>query len=141
MRVAMGLALAEKKEERTKWAKEFYWVLSNRKFLNSTPTLFNAGTLRPQLSVASSSLWTTILLYLQTLREAAMYSKHSGGIGTDYSTVRAKDPLYPYPGPCRWSYPYLRLLDVTMSGFDQGGRRPGSAAPYLADWHGILKTT
>lgn len=142
MRVAMGLALAEKQEDRTKWAIDFYKILSGRKFLNSTPTLFNAGTLRPQLSSCFLlSMGDDTNDIFETLREAAQYSKHSGGIGMDFSDIRPSGSYVAgTKGKAGGTIPYMRLLNVGMEGFDQGGKRQGSASPYLADWHGDFES-
>ena len=88
MRVAMGLAIEEKDKE--KWAIEFYNLLSSFDFMSSTPTLFNSGTLRPQLS---SCYLTTVPDDLDgiygALKDNALLSKYAGGLGNDWTNVRA----------------------------------------------------
>lgn len=141
MRVAMGIALAEKPEDRTEKAIEFYRLFSRRKYLSSTPTLFNSGTLRPQMSSCFllSMNDDTSDIY-GTAEEAALYSKFSGGIGTDFSEIRcAGSKVGSTGGRAGGVVPYVKLLEVTMQGFDQGGKRKGSASPYLADWHGDVE--
>ncbi|HET8688012.1 MAG TPA: ribonucleotide reductase N-terminal alpha domain-containing protein, partial [Methanosarcina sp.] len=123
MRVAMGLALAEKPEERTKWAIEFYDVLSNLEYMSSTPTLFNAGTNFAQLSSCFLlSMGDSLKGIFASLEEAASYSKFAGGIGIDLGHIRAQGSyIKSTQGIAGGAIPYAKLVNDILLGFDQGG--------------------
>ncbi len=88
MRVAMGLAVDE--AEPTKRAVEFYRLLSSFDYMSSTPTLFNSGTLRPQLSSCYlTSVPDDLSGIYDALRDNALLSKWAGGLGNDWTNVRA----------------------------------------------------
>lgn len=139
MRVAMGLTLrgAEKAEEVTARAIEFYEILSTFDFLNSTPTLFNAGTNTPQLSSCYLlSMGDSLPGIMSTAEEAAGYSKLSGGIGIDMSQVRGRDSFIKgTAGRSSGVVPFAKIIESTLSAFNQMGKRKGAGALYLADWH------
>ena len=141
MRVACGIALAEEASARTEWAIKFYNLLSSLKFLNSTPTLFNAGTLHPQLSSCFLlSMEDSLEGILGTCTEAATYSKYSGGLGVDISNIRGSGSLIKSTrGTSSGVVPYVRLLQDIAVGFNQGGKRNGSVAPYLELHHPDLE--
>jgi ribonucleoside-diphosphate reductase alpha chain len=138
MRVAMGLALVEKsKEDRTKRAIEFYNVLSTFHFVSSTPTLFNAGTPYPQLS---SCFLTTVPddLYgiYGALRDNAMLSKFSGGLGNDWTPVRGLGSyIKGTNGTSQGTIPFLKVANDTAIAVNQGGKRKGAVCSYLETWH------
>ncbi len=138
MRVAMGLALIEKnKEIRTEKAIEFYNVLSQFHFVSSTPTLFNAGTPYPQLS---SCFLTTIPddLYdiYGALRDNAMLSKFSGGLGNDWTPVRGLGSyIKGTNGQSQGVIPFLKVANDTAVAVNQGGKRKGAVCAYLETWH------
>ncbi|MEJ8025411.1 ribonucleoside-diphosphate reductase subunit alpha [Acinetobacter baumannii] len=135
MRVSMGLALNEQdKEER---AIEFYNLLSSFDYMASTPTLFNSGTLRPQLS---SCYLTTIGddLYdiYGAMRDNAMLSKWAGGLGNDWTPVRALNSyIKGTNGKSQGVVPFLKVANDTAIAVNQGGKRKGAVCAYLETWH------
>lgn len=134
MRVAMGLALEEKDKEAR--AIEFYNLLSSFDYMASTPTLFNAGTLRPQLS---SCYLTTVPDDLSGIYHAihdnAMLSKFAGGLGNDWTPVRALLLHQGTNGKSQGVVPFLKVVNDTAVAVNQGGKRkgacvlPGNLAP------------
>jgi ribonucleoside-diphosphate reductase alpha chain len=135
MRVAMGLALGEiDREER---AIEFYEVLSTFDFMSSTPTLFNAGTRRSQLS---SCYLTTVSDDLdgiyEALKENALLSKFAGGLGNDWTNVRALGSyIKGTNGKSQGVVPFLKVVNDTAVAVNQGGKRKGAVCAYLESWH------
>lgn len=135
MRVAMGLALNEKnKEDR---AIEFYNLLSSFDFMSSTPTLFNSGTLRPQLS---SCYLTTIPDDLDgifaAIKDNALLSKYAGGLGNDWTNVRAMGAhIKGTNGKSLGVVPFLSVANATAVAVNQGGKRKGAVCGYLETWH------
>lgn len=135
MRVSMGLAQNEQdKEER---AIEFYNLLSSFDYMASTPTLFNSGTLRPQLS---SCYLTTIGddLYdiYGAMRDNAMLSKWAGGLGNDWTPVRALNSyIKGTNGKSQGVVPFLKVANDTAVAVNQGGKRKGAVCAYLETWH------
>jgi ribonucleoside-diphosphate reductase alpha chain len=138
MRVAMGLALVEKDTAtRTQKAIEFYDVLSQFHFVSSTPTLFNAGTPYPQLS---SCFLTTIpddlFEIYGSLRDNAMLSKFSGGLGNDWTPVRGLGSyIKGTNGQSQGVIPFLKVANDTAVAVNQGGKRKGAVCAYLESWH------
>ena len=135
MRVAMGLALGE--EEREARAIEFYDVLSSFDFMSSTPTLFNSGTLRPQLS---SCYLTTVSDNLEGIYEAikenALLAKYAGGLGNDWTPVRALGShIKGTNGKSQGVVPFLKVVNDTAVAVNQGGKRKGAVCSYLETWH------
>src|ERR1700694_3768137 len=135
MRVAMGLALKEK--EREKRAIEFYDVLSTFDFMSSTPTLFNAGTLRSQLS---SCYLTTVSDDLdgiyEEIKENALLAKYAGGLGNDWTPVRALGShIKGTNGKSQGVVPFLKVVNDTAVAVNQGGKRKGAVCSYLETWH------
>ena len=135
MRVSMGLALNEEnKEDR---AIEFYNLLSSFDYMASTPTLFNSGTLRPQLS---SCYLTTIGddLYdiYGAMRDNAMLSKWAGGLVNDWTPVRALNSyIKGTNGKSQGVVPFLKVANDTAVAVNQGGKRKGAVCAYLETWH------
>ncbi len=135
MRVAMGLALGEiDREER---AIEFYTVLSTFDFMSSTPTLFNSGTRRSQLS---SCYLTTVADDLdgiyEALKENALLSKFAGGLGNDWTRVRALGSyIKGTNGKSQGVVPFLKVVNDTAVAVNQGGKRKGAVCAYLESWH------
>ncbi len=135
MRVAMGLAINEvEREART---IEFYDLLSSFDFMSSTPTLFNSGTLRPQLS---SCYLTTVAddLYgiFEAIKEDAMLSKFAGGLGNDWTRVRAMGAhIKGTNGRSQGVVPFLKVANDTAVAVNQGGKRKGAMCAYLESWH------
>ena len=135
MRVAMGIALRE--IERDTRAIEFYEVLSSFNFMCSTPTLFNSGTPRAQLS---SCFLTTIPDDLDgifgSIRDNALLAKYSGGIGNDWSRVRGLGAhIKGTNGRSQGVVPFLKVANDTAVAVNQGGKRKGAVCAYLETWH------
>ncbi len=137
MRVAMGLALAEKPEDRTPRAIEFYSVLSTFAFCSSTPTLFNAGTRHPQLSSCFlTSVQDDLGDIFKAIRDDAMLSKWSGGLGNDWTNVRALGSrIRGTNGVSQGVIPFLKVANDTAVAVNQGGKRQGAICAYLETWH------
>ncbi|MBB6341990.1 ribonucleoside-diphosphate reductase alpha chain [Pseudomonas fluvialis] len=136
MRVAMGLAIEEPKN-REERAIEFYNLLSSFDYMASTPTLFNAGTLRPQLS---SCYLTTVPDDLSGIYNAihdnAMLSKFAGGLGNDWTPVRALGAyIKGTNGKSQGVVPFLKVVNDTAVAVNQGGKRKGAVCAYLETWH------
>ena len=135
MRVAMGLAVAEiDREER---AIEFYNLLSSFDFMSSTPTLFNSGTLRPQLS---SCYLTTVPDDLDgiygAIKDNALLSKYAGGLGNDWTRVRGMGArIKGTNGKSQGVVPFLKVANDTAVAVNQGGKRKGAVCAYLETWH------
>ncbi len=135
MRVAMGLAIGE--IDREARAIEFYEVLSTFDFMSSTPTLFNAGTQRSQLS---SCYLTTVSDDLEgiyeALKENALLSKFAGGLGNDWTNVRALGShIKGTNGKSQGVVPFLKVVNDTAVAVNQGGKRKGAVCAYLETWH------
>ncbi len=136
MRIAMGLSLNEGEQKNLK-AIEFYDVLSQFLFVSSTPTLFNSGTLHPQLS---SCFLTTIgddLDHIfKCVKDNAMLSKWSGGIGNDWTPVRSLGAyIKGTNGHSQGIIPFLKVANDTAVAVNQGGKRQGAVCAYLEMWH------
>jgi ribonucleoside-diphosphate reductase alpha chain len=135
MRVAMGLALRE--VDREARAIEFYRLLSSFDFMASTPTLFNAGTLRPQLS---SCFLTTVPDDLdgifKSIKDNALLAKYSGGLGNDWTRVRGLGAhIKGTNGESQGVVPFLKVANDTAIAVNQGGKRKGAVCAYLETWH------
>ena len=135
MRVAMGLSLNEINREAR--AIEFYEVLSSFDFMSSTPTLFNSGTLRSQLS---SCYLTTVPDDLggiyDAIKENALLSKFAGGLGNDWTPVRALGAhIKGTNGESQGVVPFLKVVNDTAVAVNQGGKRKGAVCAYLETWH------
>ncbi|MET3804690.1 ribonucleoside-diphosphate reductase alpha chain [Nakamurella sp. UYEF19] len=135
MRVAMGLAVREPDREAA--AIEFYRLLSSFDFMASTPTLFNAGTTRPQLS---SCFLTTVDDDLddifQSIKNNALLAKFSGGLGNDWTPVRGIGAhIRGTNGLSSGVVPFLKIANDTAVAVNQGGKRKGAVCAYLETWH------
>ncbi|MEO7720126.1 MAG: ribonucleoside-diphosphate reductase subunit alpha [Capsulimonas sp.] len=135
MRVAMGLSLRE--DDREGRAIEFYTLLSQFHFTSATPTLFNAGTLHSQLS---SCYLTTVPDDLggifSSIRDNALLSKWAGGLGNDWTGVRALGaPITGTGGKSQGVIPFLKVASDTAVAVNQGGKRKGAVCAYLETWH------
>ena len=136
MRVAMGLAKNEGKQRNEK-AIEFYNILSTFRYVASTPTLFNSGTLHSQLS---SCFLTTVdddLAHIfKNYQDDAMLSKWSGGLGNDWTNVRAMGSrIKGTNGKSQGIIPFLKVANDTALAVNQGGKRQGAMCAYLETWH------
>ncbi|MEM7078435.1 MAG: ribonucleoside-diphosphate reductase subunit alpha [Pseudomonadota bacterium] len=135
MRVAMGLATEE--DDPNQRAIEFYDLLSSFDYMSSTPTLFNSGTLRPQLS---SCFLTTVPDDLDgiygSIHDNAMLSKWAGGLGNDWTPVRALGSyIKGTNGKSQGVVPFLKVVNDTAVAVNQGGKRKGAVCAYLETWH------
>tara|TARA_B100001142_G_scaffold247005_1_gene246712 strand:- start:1149 stop:4028 length:2880 start_codon:yes stop_codon:yes gene_type:complete len=135
MRVAMGLAIEE--EEREERTIEFYRLLSSFDYMSSTPTLFNSGTKRPQLS---SCYLTTVPDDLDgifgAIKDDALLSKWAGGLGNDWTPVRAMNSyIKGTNGKSQGVVPFLKVANDTAVAVNQGGKRKGAMCAYLETWH------
>ena len=137
MRVAMGLALNEPEGSREARAIEFYNVLSSFDFMSSTPTLFNSATRRSQLA---SCYLTTVADDLdgiyEAIKENALLQKYAGGIGNDWTPVRALGAyIKGTNGKSQGVVPFLKVVNDTAVAVNQGGKRKGAVCSYLETWH------
>jgi ribonucleoside-diphosphate reductase alpha chain len=135
MRVAMGLSLNE--IDREARAIEFYNALSSFDFMSSTPTLFNSGTTRSQLS---SCYLTTVSDNLdgiyEAIKENALLAKYAGGLGNDWTPVRALGShIKGTNGKSQGVVPFLKVVNDTAVAVNQGGKRKGAVCSYLETWH------
>lgn len=135
MRVAMGLAMRESNKEAR--AIEFYQLISSFDYMSSTPTLFNSGTVRPQLS---SCYLTTVPDHLDgiysAIKDNALLSKFAGGLGNDWTPVRAMGShIKGTNGKSQGVVPFLNVADATAVAVNQGGKRKGAVCAYLECWH------
>lgn len=135
MRVAMGLAIREQAREEK--AIEFYLLISSFDYMSSTPTLFNSGTVRPQLS---SCYLTTVPDHLDgiysAIKDNALLSKFAGGLGNDWTSVRAMGShIKGTNGKSQGVVPFLNVADATAIAVNQGGKRKGAVCAYLECWH------
>jgi ribonucleoside-diphosphate reductase alpha chain len=135
MRVAMGLSLNE--IDRETRAIEFYNLLSSFDFMSSTPTLFNSGTQRSQLS---SCYLTTVADDLdgiyEAIKENALLAKYAGGLGNDWTPVRSLGAhIKGTNGKSQGVVPFLKVVNDTAVAVNQGGKRKGAVCAYLETWH------
>ncbi len=137
MRIAMGIALAEKENERTSKAVEFYEAMSTLRFVPSSPTLFHAGTKHPQLSscylnTVGDSLESIFKIYADN----AQLSKWAGGIGTNWTSVRASGALVKKSGiKSNGLVPFLKIANDVTVAINRSGRRRGATCVYIENWH------
>ncbi|MDR3624855.1 MAG: ribonucleoside-diphosphate reductase subunit alpha [Chlamydiales bacterium] len=136
MRVAMGLSINEGKE-RTSRAIEFYNILSSFLFVSSTPTLFNAGTKHSQLSSCYlSTVMDDLENIFKVVADDAQLSKWAGGIGNDWTNVRATGAVIKGTnGHSQGVIPFLKVANDTAVAVNQGGKRKGAMCAYLETWH------
>ncbi len=133
MRVSIGIHGADLAA-----VKETYDLMSQKYFIHATPTLFNAGTPRPQLSscflIAMED--DSIDGIYNTLKDCALISKYSGGIGLHIHNIRAKDShIQGTNGKTDGLVPMLKVFNATARYVNQSGKRSGSFAIYLEPWH------
>ena len=135
MRVAMGLATRE--DDRNARAIEFYRLLSSFDYMSSTPTLFNSGTLRPQLSSCYLTTVPDDLFGIYgAIQDNAMLSKFAGGLGNDWTPVRALGAyIKGTNGKSQGIVPFLKVVNDTAVAVNQGGKRKGAVCAYLETWH------
>jgi ribonucleoside-diphosphate reductase alpha chain len=135
MRIAMGLALNETEKE--KRAIEFYHLLSSFDFMSSTPTLFNSGTQRPQLSSCFlSTVPDDLNGIFEWYKSNAQLSKHAGGLGGDCTNIRATGArIVGTNGESSGIVPFLSVANAATVAVNQGGKRKGALCCYLETWH------
>ena len=135
MRVAMGLAIQE--DNPNKRAVEFYNLLSSFDYMSSTPTLFNSGTLRSQLSSCFlTSVPDDLDGIYSAIRDNALLSKWAGGLGNDWTPVRALGSyIKGTNGTSQGVVPFLKVVNDTAVAVNQGGKRKGAVCSYLETWH------
>lgn len=135
MRVAMGLAQNEEHKEAR--AIEFYRLLSSFDYMSSTPTLFNSGTLRPQLSSCYLTHVPDDLAGIyNAMKDNALLSKFAGGLGNDWTCVRAMGAhIKGTNGKSQGVVPFLKVANDTAVAVNQGGKRKGAMCAYLETWH------
>ena len=135
MRVAMGLAINE--SDREARALEFYHLLSSFDFMSSTPTLFNSGTLRPQLSSCYlSTIPDSLSGIYSSIKDNALLSKFAGGLGNDWTRVRGMGAnIKGTNGKSQGVVPFLKVANDTAVAVNQGGKRKGAVCAYLETWH------
>lgn len=137
MRISMGMALNETKKARTEIAISFYHILSTKRYTPSSPTLFNSGTSFPQMSscylnTVSDDLDNIFKVY----RDNAQMSKFSGGIGTDWTNIRATGSLIKTINiPSQGVIPFLKISNDVTVAIARSGRRIGATCVYLENWH------
>jgi ribonucleoside-diphosphate reductase alpha chain len=136
MRVSMGLAVLEG-DQKNERAIEFYELLSSQRFTSSTPTLFNSGTLHPQLSSCYLSTVMDDLEHIfKVIGDDAKLSKWAGGLGNDWTNVRATGALIRGTnGESQGVVPFLKVANDTAVAVNQGGKRKGAMCAYLETWH------
>ncbi len=137
MRIAMGVALAEKELDRTTRAIEFYEAMSTLRFVPSSPTLFHSGTKHPQLSSCYlNTVGDSLESIFKVYADNAQLSKWAGGIGTNWSRVRASGALVKKSGiKSNGLVPFLKIANDVTVAINRSGRRRGATCVYLENWH------
>ena len=135
MRVSMGLAMRE--ENKNARAIEFYNILSQFRFTSATPTLFNSGTLHPQLSSCYlSTVPDDLDAIFKAVADNAKLSKWAGGLGNDWTPIRATNAhISGTNGQSQGVIPFLKVVSDTAVAVNQGGKRKGAVCSYLETWH------
>src|SRR6185295_7799445 len=115
----------------------FYEVLSTFRFVSSTPTLFNSGTLHPQLSSCNLSTVMDDLDHIsKVIGDDANISKWAGGLGNDWTNIRATGGhIQGTNGTSQGVIPFLKVANDTAVAVNQGGKRKGAMCAYLETWH------
>ena len=135
MRVSMGLALAEEQHEER--AIEFYNTISNLYYVPSTPTLFHSGTNHPQMSSCYLTTVDDDLSHImKSIADNAQLSKWSGGLGNDWTNIRATGSLIKSTNVgSQGVVPFLKIVDATTAAINRSGKRRGATCVYLESWH------
>jgi len=135
MRVAMGLSLIEKDKEQR--VEEFYEAMSTLSFVPSTPTLLHSGTTHPQLSSCYlNTVDDDLVNIFKTYADNAQLSKWSGGIGTDWTPVRATGAMIKkVEVPSQGLIPFLKIANDVTVAINRSGKRRGATCVYLETWH------
>ncbi|MFC1663014.1 ribonucleoside-diphosphate reductase subunit alpha [Patescibacteria group bacterium] len=137
MRVAMGLALNEKEDDRNEKALEFYETISALLYVPSTPTLFHSGTNHPQMSSCYLTTVEDDLAHIfKSIGDNAQLSKWSGGLGGDWTNIRATGSAIKSTNVgSQGVIPFLKIADATTGAINRSGKRRGAACVYLETWH------
>jgi ribonucleoside-diphosphate reductase alpha chain len=137
MRIAMGIALAEKELDRTTRAIEFYEAMSTLRFVPSSPTLFHSGTKHPQLSSCYlNTVGDSLESIFKVYADNAQLSKWAGGIGTNWTSVRGSGSLVKRSGiKSNGIIPFLKIANDVTVAINRSGRRRGATCVYLENWH------
>ena len=137
MRIAMGIALGEKELDRTTRAIEFYEAMSTLRFVPSSPTLFHAGTKHPQLSSCYlNTVGDSLESIFKVYADNAQLSKWAGGIGTNWTQVRASGALVKKSGiKSNGLVPFLKIANDVTVAINRSGRRRGATCVYIENWH------
>ena len=137
MRIAMGIALSEKEMDRTTRAIEFYEAMSALRFVPSSPTLFHSGTKHPQLSSCYlNTVGDSLESIFKVYTDNAQLSKWAGGIGTNWTSVRASGSLVKKSGiKSNGIIPFLKIANDVTVAINRSGRRRGATCVYLENWH------
>lgn len=137
MRIAMGTALDEKPEDRDRVALSFYEIMSSFLYTPSTPTLFHAGTPKPQLSSCYiNTVPDSLEGIFKSYSDNAQLSKWSGGIGTDWTNIRGTGSFIKGTGvESQGVIPFLKIANDATVAINRSGRRRGAACVYLETWH------
>lgn len=137
MRIAMGIALGEKEVDQTARAIEFYEAMSTLRFVPSSPTLFHAGTKHPQLSSCYlNTVGDSLESIFKVYTDNAQLSKWAGGIGTNWTSVRASGSLVKKSGiKSNGIIPFLKIANDVTVAINRSGRRRGATCAYLENWH------
>jgi ribonucleoside-diphosphate reductase alpha chain len=140
MRVAMGIALGENTDH-TQWAIKFYNCISSFDYMPSTPTLFNAGTVRAQMaSCYVTHVEDSLEDIFNAYGEIAQMSKWAGGIGTNWTGVRASGSrIIGTNGNSSGLIPWLKIQNDVAIAVNQGGKRRGSHCAYIEPWHADIE--
>ena len=140
MRVAMGLAINEK--DRDEWAIKFYRIMSKLRFVPSTPTLFHSGTVRPQMSSCYLTTVEDSLDHIfKSIGDNAQLSKWSGGLGNDWTNLRATGSLIKGIGvESQGVIPFLKVANDTTAAINRSGKRRGATCAYLEVWHADIES-
>lgn len=135
MRIAMGTALGE--TDRAYWTSEFYRIMSDFFYTPSTPTLFHAGTIKPQLSSCYlNTVPDSLDGIFKSYSDNAQLSKWSGGIGTDWTNIRGTGSFIKGTGvESQGVIPFLKIANDVTVAINRSGRRRGAACVYLETWH------
>lgn len=141
MRVAMGLAINEKPEERTARVIEFYTVLSQFDYMCSTPTLFNSGGTHNQLSSCFLNTFEdSIVGIFDGLLQEALKNKYAGGLGMDLTNFRATNSyIKGTNGETQGAVYFWKLYGDMLTAVNQGGKRRGAGCAYLETWHADIE--
>lgn len=136
MRIAMGTAIGEG-EHKHEWTIKFYEIMSRLLYTPSTPTLFHAGTHKPQLSSCYlNTVADSLDNIFKTYADNAQLSKWSGGIGTDWTNIRGTGSFIKGTGvESQGVIPFLKIANDVTVAINRSGRRRGAACVYLESWH------